>query len=85
MSSNDVTKPNNHLFWLWLAYASLFGFVLVLHSMSDASISKAEKSNNETATYIQVELAQIKVKLAIVETQLLELNKSIKELAANRR
>ena len=21
--SNDVTKPNNHIYWLWLAFAAL--------------------------------------------------------------
>jgi len=81
MSDIDVTKQKNHLFWLWLAYVSLFGFVLFLHNEQSANIRKVEKQAIETNTQIQVELAQIKVKLSVVECQLIELNKNIKELS----
>lgn len=77
--SNDITKPNNHLFWLWSAYAALFGMALTgyisLRERDDALRDKM--AANELC--LQVQLTEIRAKLVSIEATLQEIKGYQKE------
>jgi Tfp pilus assembly ATPase PilU len=74
--SNDITKPNNHLFWLWSAYAALFGMALTgyisLRERDDALRDKM--AANELR--LQVQLTEIKTRLTSIDVTLHELKEN---------
>lgn len=80
MNSQDVTKPINHLFWLWLAIGSVFFFTLRLaYIQAQANASFREKLADKD-TKLQIEISKVQVKLAVLESQSSQIFKSIEEL-----
>ena len=73
MSDIDVTKQKNHLFWLWLAYVSLFGFVLFLHNEQCNTTTKIKEqiNSNNTVTLVKlVEIEQRQINLEVLLNQM---------------
>ena len=76
--SNDVTKPTNHLYWLWLAIVALTGLsatgYLELRNRTDQLVDKI--SANEL---------KLQVQLAKIETQLHQINLTLLDLKDQKR
>ena len=79
MSDIDVTKPKNHLAWLWLAYASLFGFVLFLHNEQCNTINRIKEQINSNNTQTMVKLTEIEQRQINLETILNEMRQDHRE------
>lgn len=73
MSGNDVTKPNNHLFWLWLAFAALV-------SLCATGYLELRGRTDQLAEKISASDLKLQVQLAKIETQLCQIDKSLLEL-----
>lgn len=76
--ANDLTKPSNHIIWLWtvisaLAIACFGGYV----ALRDRDEYLSNKINTSEMT-IKIQLAEIKTTLTNVEATLLELKRDIK-------
>ncbi len=71
--SNDITKPNNHLFWLWAAYASLVAACVggYIHLIERGETMKERIAGNELK--LQVQLVEIRTKLVSIEATLQEI------------
>ena len=73
--SNDVTKPTNHIYWLWLAVAALAGLTgtgyLALRDRDDCLAEKI--GANELK--LQVQLTEIKTQLHQMNITLFELKR----------
>ena len=74
----DITKPNSHIYWLWLALAMLAGLTLrgYLSLRADGDCLSGKITGSEMT--IKIQLAEIKTTLTNVEATLLELKKDIK-------
>ncbi len=78
MSSTDITKPNTHIYWLWLAVAALAGVTLkgYLSLRADGDCLSSKITGSEMT--IKIQLAEIKTSLLGVEATLVELKRDIK-------
>lgn len=76
--SNDITKPNAHIYWLWLAVAALAGVTLkgYLSLRADGDYLSSKITGSEMT--IKIQLAEIKTSLLGVEATLVELKRDIK-------
>ena len=76
--SNDITKPNAHIYWLWLAVAALAGMTLkgYLSLRADGDCLYSKITGSEMT--IKIQLAEIKTSLLGVEATLIELKRDIK-------
>jgi hypothetical protein len=75
----DITKPNNHIYWLWAAYVALAGMMLTGYiSLRDrGEIIKDKVAVNELR--LQTQLAEIKTKLTSIDASLLELKNDMRQ------
>ena len=79
MSSTDLTKASNHLYYLWAALTALASLTMTGYlALRDRNECLTEKISASEMT-IKIQLAEIKTSLASVETTLLELKKDLKE------
>lgn len=76
--SNDITKPNAHIYWLWLCLGALAGLTgtgyLALRGRDDCMAEKI--GANELK--LQVQLTEIKTQLHQMNITLIELKRDIK-------
>ena len=76
--SNDVTKPLNHIFWLWSAVVAMaIAGVAASNALRDRDDCLA-KDITSTELVIKIQLAEIKTTLASVEATLIEMKRDIK-------
>jgi len=77
--SNDVTKPTNHIYWLWLAVVALAGMTLkgYLSLRADGDCLSGKITGSEMT--IKIQLAEIKTSLLGVEATLVELKREIQK------
>ena len=78
MSSSDITKPTNHIYWLWaaclfLAANGVMGYI----GLRDRTERLAERAA-EAETTLKVQLADIKARLIGLEASLTEIKKDIR-------
>lgn len=73
--STDITKPNAHIYWLWLAVAALAGVTLkgYLSLRADGDCLTNKIAGSEMT--IKIQLAEIKTSLLGVEATLVELKR----------
>ena len=76
--ANDLTKPSNHIIWLWTAISALaiacFSGYVALRDRDECLSDKINASEMQ----IKIQLAEIKTTLTNVEATLLELKRDIK-------
>jgi len=77
--ASDLTKPSNHIIWLWtaisgLAIACFWGYV----ALRDRDECLSDKISASEMT-IKIQLAEIKTTLSNVEATLLELKRDMRK------
>jgi len=77
--ANDLTKPSNHIIWLWtaisgLAIACFWGYD-ALRNRDECLSDKISSSEMQ----IKIQLAEIKTTLSNVEATLLELKRDMRK------
>ena len=76
--ANDITNPNTHLYWLWLAVALLAGIggkgYLSLRAADDCLADKVYMND----VRLQVQLTKIETQLLAANATLLELKDEVK-------
>jgi hypothetical protein len=83
--SDDITKVNSHIKWLWTVLASACLFYAGL----TAKVYISQQGKNEAFAerlaardlQMQKEIAQIQVDVAMIRVQVTEINRNIKELS----
>ncbi|MGI6355196.1 MAG: hypothetical protein ACOX6W_08885 [Lentisphaeria bacterium] len=75
----DITKPHSHIYWLWIAYASLVatGVGGYIHLIERGETMKERIASNELK--LQVQLVEIRTKLVSIEATLQEIKGYQKE------
>lgn len=83
MSETDVTKIKNHIFWIYgIIFFCILGFSGIITKVYLNQQSKNEAFTEKLASkdlYIQKEISQIQVDVAVIKMQITQLYKSIEE------
>ncbi len=78
MSSTDLTKASNHLYYLWAALTALASLTMTGYlALRDRNECLAEKISANEMT-LKIQLVEIKTTLTNVEATLIELKRDIK-------
>ena len=71
--TQDITKPNSHIYWLWLAFAALAVF-------SATGYLELRNRTDQLAEKIGANELKLQVQLTKIETQLHQVNVTLLEI-----
>lgn len=73
----DITKPNSHSYWLWLAIFTLAYLTLAgYNALKDRSDYLSDKMNS-SELQIKIQMAEIKSTLTSMDMTLIELKQAV--------